>query len=104
MFNTISPSRFINISVVPYTLDMGELDATTRPAKRGLLSPRSRELPLATVRGGRDPSDATRAENERTIHQTAGRTILLGRSSSREIIGEGIVKDGDKIIIDVKAR
>lgn len=82
---------------------MTEQDATTRPARRSLQLPTERRLPLPTTIGGRDPSDATLAVNERTVRLSAGRTVLLGRSSQRQIIGDGVVRDGKKIIVDVKA-
>lgn len=83
---------------------MSAQEAITRPAKRALISPGRRDLPLATVRGGRDPSDATLAVNERTIFLSSGRTVLLGRSSQREIIVPGVVRDGKKIIVDASSQ
>lgn len=79
---------------------MHEQDATV-PAKRGIQLPFERRLPLATARSGRDPSDATLAVNEQTVRLNSVRTVLLGRSSQREVIGSGVVKDGSTIIIDV---
>jgi len=87
--------------VISYIVDMGEQDAITRPARRSLQRPLEHRPPLATARGGRDPSDATLAVNEKTMRLGAGRTVLLGRSSQREVVGDGVVKDGGKIIVDV---
>ena len=84
-------------------MTLSEQDDTTRPAKRGIQLPFERRPPLATARGGRDPSDATRVENEKTIHIGSSRTVLLGRSSQRTILDDGIVQDGDTLIIDAKA-
>lgn len=83
---------------------MNEQDATTRPARRSLQRPLERHLALATPIGGRDPSDATLAANEHTVRLNSGRTVLLGRSSQREIIGDGVVRDGAKLIVDVTAK
>lgn len=85
-------------------MTLSEQDETTKPAKRGLQLPFERRPPLATVRGGRDPSDATRVENERTVHFGSSKTVLLGRSSKRIILDDGVVQDGDTLIIDVKAK
>ena len=82
---------------------MNEQDVPTRPAKRALQLPFKRQPPLATVIGGRDPSDATLAVNEKTVRLNTGQTVLLGRSSQREVIGPGVIQDGDVTIVDVTA-
>ena len=82
---------------------MSEHDAVTKPAKRSLQLFSKEPPPLAAPRHGRDPSDATLAINEKTIHRSTERPILLGRKSARRMIGPGVIQDGNVIIVDVTA-